>query len=189
MKYLFIIAAFVLASTNANALIITGNANIENGNQIKIDYSFEADAIDVDFFSIFFNANIFDNLAVTANTQASQWDVAATQSEDFFGTLDDGFVDFEALLNPLFTGEIISGFQISADIIDSSVISGFTQNGFMQDYIVFDILTFDELQSGSANVSVSVQSVSAPLTLGLFSLAIFAIAGTRARANLKDVLL
>jgi len=186
MKYLYILAALVLVTTKANALLVTADANIENGNKIVIDYSFAADSIDVDFFSLFFNADIFDNLSVTANAQSADWDVIANQSQDFFGTLDDGFVDFEALSSPLLIGEMISGFQISADIIDTSVISQFIQDGFMQDFVVYDFFTFDELQSGFASVSVSEQAVSAPATLGLFSLAMFVIAGTRVRSNKKS---
>lgn len=185
MKYLYILAIFVLASTKANALIITADATIENGNQIVIDYSFESDSMDIDFFSLFFHAEIFDNLSVTANAQSSDWDVTANQSQDFFGTLDDGFVDFEALTSPLLVGEMLAGFQISADIIDTSFISQFVQSGLMQDFVVYDF-TFDELESGSASVSVSEKTVSAPATLSLFSLAIFAIAGTRVRSNKKS---
>ena len=186
MKYLFILVALVLTSTKANALIITADANIENNNQIVIDYSFEADSIDIDFFSLFFHADVFDNISVTANAQPAHWDVTANQSQDFFGTLDDGFVDFEALTSSLLVGEMISGFQISADIIDTSFISDFVQNGFLQDFVVFDFNTFDELESGSRNISVSVQTVSEPATLALFSLAVLAIAGTRVRPSKKS---
>jgi len=186
MKYLFILVALVLASTKANALIITADANIENNNQIVIDYAFEADSIDIDFFSLLFDATVFDNLSVTANAQPADWDVIATQSEDFFGTLEDGFVDFEALTSPLLIGQLITGFQISADIIDASFISQFVQDGLIQDFTVFDFETFNELESGSTNVSVSAQAISEPATLGLFSLAIFAIASTRIRSIKKS---
>jgi hypothetical protein len=186
MKYIFILAMFSVFSADTKALIINANANIDHNNQIVIDYSFEADVIDIDFFTLFFNADIFDNLAVTGNPDSAKWDVVATQSEDFFGTLDDGFVDFEAMISSLAVGGMISGFQITADIIDTSDIAQLLNDGFNQNFAVFDLDTFDELESGTANIAVSQQNVSAPATLGLFSLAIFAIAGTRVRSNKKS---
>lgn len=178
MKYVLIFATLFFYSAKSHALIITANATIENDATLIVEYNFEANQIDIDFFSIFFDATLFDNITVTQNPDPLNWDAIAVQSEDFFGFLDDGFVDFEALNAPLIIGQTISGFQVSADIIDSAGVSDILQNGLTQNFSVFDFNTFQEVLAG--DVQVDVQAVSAPNVVALFVLSLIFSAAKRA---------
>ena len=156
MKLLLTCIALTLFSIQSHALIVNASAKLKNDNQLIIDYGFTAEDFDVDAFSLFFDALLFENIAVTNNPAPNNWDLFAVQSEDFFGELDDGYVDFVTLVDPLFANESITGFQVSVDLLGSAVPSSFSQT-----FEIYD-LDFNLVGEGNVQIEVAALPVNSP---------------------------
>jgi hypothetical protein len=154
-------------NTNSHAIIVTGNATIDESNTITIDYLFEASSMDVFSFDLFFDFNTFDNLEVTSNTTMGAWDTEVFQSASFFGFEEDGLVSFFSNGDALLVGTSLMGFQITADFIGATVPAFLTQ--------AFDIIdpnTFSPIGFGgeTSPIAVTPAQVNAPASFFLLSL-------------------
>lgn len=180
MKKMLFILSLLMFSVSSKALIIKGSATIDNGNQITIDYVFEANQIDVFTFDLFFDMAIFDNIQVTQNPLPTEWETLVLPSDPFFG--EDGLVNFLSLGAPIGLNTSLSGFQIVADFIGSVVPENFTQQ-----YEVLDPNTFSPVVPAVSGLSTAIEvvkaDINAPSILLLFFLSLCSLVYMRKRRN------
>jgi hypothetical protein len=131
-------------------------------------------AAGIDAFSIFYGADHYANLAITASPTG--WDPLVFQPDPILG---DGFADWLALVSPIALGDSLGGFNVAFDWI----APGSTPFA-SQPFKVYDPNTFALLASGETS-RVQDPTVPVPGSLGLLCLGLVALSGGRFKKRQK----
>lgn len=160
MKSLFRGAARALAVMSltlsvAHATVIDYTSTALGGNRWRFDYTIHNDtlAAPLDEFTVFFNENLFANLADAAGP--SGWDLLLIQPDTAIPAA--GYFDGLALAGGIGAGAALGGFSVTFDYLGAGAPGA-------QLFSIVDPATFDELDSG---VTQGPNSVPLPGSLPL----------------------
>lgn len=161
---------WLASMTSAMATTVGFTATNLTGNTWEVAYTITNDTLaqDIDEFTIFFDANLFQNLTV-GNTPAD-WDPLVIQPDP--GLPDDGFYDALALVAGIAPGATLSGFSVVFDFLGSGTPGA-------QPFDIVDPVTFDALDSGTTQRAV----VPVPAALWLFGSGLLGLAGANGRSR------
>ena len=133
----------------ANAISIDYELNDLGGNLFEYNYSVTNDTIvdGVDWFSIYFDYNLYSNLSLTASPAG--WDSFVSEPKVISLTNRfDGFLDTFTVFDVIGFGETLDGFSVSFEWLGGADLPAF------QPYEVFDI-NFNVIESGLTLPAVS----------------------------------
>jgi len=162
----FICGFLFFASTfSAHASTITTESSNIFGNTWENTYTISNDtlATNIDEFTIFFDVNLYKNLALIA--APVNWDPLVIQPDPALP--DDGFFDALALGTGIVPGDVLGGFIVQFDYLGA----GYPRNSQLFDII--DPLTFAVVSSGTTVVT----GIPLPAAIWLFGTGIFSLAG------------
>lgn len=159
-------------SSSYATTIIYGVTNI-TGNTWEYTYNVANDTlgIDIEEFTIFFDAALYENLSVTS--APTDWDPLAIQPDPALP--DDGFYDALALVVGIAPGDSLGGFGVQFDFLGTGAPGS-------QFFEVIDPFTFATLDSGFT------QAIPLPAAIWLFGsgmLGIFSLGTARYRKSVK----
>ena len=147
---------FVVSVTPVRATTVTYDLTNLTGTTWAYTYNVTNDTLvsSIDEFTIFFDVNLYANLAVDS-TPAS-WDPIVIQPDTAIP--DDGFYDALALSTGIAPGDSLGGFSVQFDFLGAGIPGE-------QFFDVVDPTTFASLDSGLTQAS----AVPLPAAIGLFA--------------------
>lgn len=168
--------AFLFAASLAHATTINYFTTSLGGTDWRYDYTVSNDTLGMNLqeFTIYFDVNLFSNLAVLSSP--ADWDSLVVQPD--LALPSNGFFDSLALFGGLTPGTSVGGFSVTF------MFAGAGGPG-SQAFDIVDPQTFAVLESGVTSRFVEPPStVAEPNALPLLLLAgVFAAAGARLRAT------
>jgi hypothetical protein len=104
------LAVLSFVSVSVSATIIDYTLDNLGGSSYQYNYTFKNNTLDfdVDQFSIYYDLDLYENLAVTG--QPADWIADYYQPDPFLP--DDGFFDAYTFLSPIAEGESLGGFSV-----------------------------------------------------------------------------
>ena len=137
---LLLISTWLSVSGVASATLVEYEKISQSANYYEYQYTITNDgAFDIEAFSIFFEADAYQNLVIISSPVG--WDPLVIEPDPFFG---DGFVDWYSLGSGIEAGDILDGFMVGFDWIGAEEVPFPSQS-----FDVYDPITFDSLDSGS----------------------------------------
>ncbi len=156
-------ALFVFLSSSYATTLTYDVTNI-SGNTWEYTYTVSNDMLGVDIkeFTVFFDANLYENLVATSTP--TDWDPLVIQPDTVLP--DDGFYDALALVAGIAPGNSSGGFGVRFDYLGAGTPGA-------QVFDVVDPFTFEVLDSGLTQASV----VPAPAAIWLFGSGLLGLVG------------
>ncbi len=162
--YCFISLIIMMVSSKASAAIIYFEEASKIGNRYEYNYSFFNDSsIDVDWFTIWFDADSYQNLEIT--NSPTDWDPIVAEPDPFFG---DGFADWFSFGAPIEVGEILSGFSLAFDWIGAEATPFSSQHFEVYDSSNSGLIEYGSTSKIGAPVPEPSTTVLMMLVVGYF---------------------
>jgi len=164
----------LVISFPALAVIVEYSLDDFGNNSYQYNYSVTNDDLvaRVDEFSIYFDLNLYENLAITGSSVG--WDPLILQPDTSLP--DDGIADWFTQSASIAIGETLSGFSVRFDWLGAGIPSS-------QLFEVVDPLTFNVLSDG---LTVSqIASVPEPGSLSLLALGLFGVLVSKKRYKIS----
>jgi len=156
--------SFLLGAYTSSANEILYTVDSLGGNTFQYNYTLNnTGANALEWFSVYFDLGLYENLAVTASP--ADWDSIVFQPDPFLP--DDGIFDSLALVDFLDPGDMLGGFSVSFDWLGGNAGPG------SQYFEYVDSFTFDVLASGFTQLVAT--EVPEPATLPLMAFGFMAM--------------
>ena len=170
---LFLLMSLSWMSLHASATTISFATVNLTGNLWQYEYTVTNDSLStaIDEFTIYFDRDLFSNLAVEASPAG--WDSIVVQPDS--GIPADGFFDALALGQGLAPGATVTGFTVSFQFLGAGSPSA-------QPFEVVDPTSFSVIDSG-ATVAQATTGLPEPGSIALSAIGLSALAFARKRAR------